>query len=392
MAAATSFASLQMDWDAPDPITAFARFKQKCQLMFSSALKDTNDEEKVSYILLWSGEKGLDIFNSWTFTKEEDKKKHLNKAIKREHHPIPILDQITPKLTGAKLFSKLNARNGYWNVKLDEESSYLTTFNTPFGRYRFLRMPFGLRMSQDIFQFKIDEHPFQFLQYVSGVKLHNHTARAVVNEMKILFAENGIPRCLQCDNGTQFTSGEFQQLASQFGFEIVTSSPHYPRGHGFVERQVQTIKKTILKCRETKEDIDLALLALRTTPLSSNIPSLAELRNGRIFKSTLPGKIQPSKNQEEVRNWLKVRQDNQSYYYNSHTKELPKLLRDQAICAQDPLRNTWNPARVVEEGDSTRSHNVETGTGAHLRRNRIHQTTLPTTSQIICRIWFLKEE
>ena len=80
----------------------------------------------------------------------------------------------------------------------------------------------------------------------------------------------GIEKCklraksLQCDNSTQFTSGEFQQLASLHGFEIVTSSLHYPRGHGFVEGQVQTVKKTILKCRETKEDIciDLALLAL----------------------------------------------------------------------------------------------------------------------------------
>ena len=53
--------------------------------------------------------------------------KDLNKAIKREHHPIPTLEEITPKLAGAKLFSKLDARNGYWNVKLDEESSYLTT-------------------------------------------------------------------------------------------------------------------------------------------------------------------------------------------------------------------------------------------------------------------------
>ena len=78
--------------------------------------------------------------------------KHLNKATKREHHPIPTLEEITPKLAGAKLFSKLDARNGYWNVKLDEES-----FNTPFGRYRFLGMPFGLRMTQDIFEFKIDE-------------------------------------------------------------------------------------------------------------------------------------------------------------------------------------------------------------------------------------------
>ena len=133
-------------------------------------------------------------------------------------------------------------------------------------------------------------------------KLKNLTARAVVKGMKMRFAENGISRSLQCDNGTQFKSGEFQLLASQFGFEIVTSSPHYPRSHGFLERQVQTINKAILKCRETKEDIDLPLLALRTAPLSSNIPSPAKLLNGRMFKSTLPGKMQPSKNQEEVRN------------------------------------------------------------------------------------------
>ena len=64
MATATSFASPQMNWDAPDPITAFARFKQKCQLMFSSVLKDADDEEKVSYILLWLGENGLDIYTT----------------------------------------------------------------------------------------------------------------------------------------------------------------------------------------------------------------------------------------------------------------------------------------------------------------------------------------
>ena len=66
MAASASFTSPEMNWDAPDPVTAFGRFKQKCQLMFKSVLKETDDEEKVSYILLWSGEKGLD---------EDDKKK-----------------------------------------------------------------------------------------------------------------------------------------------------------------------------------------------------------------------------------------------------------------------------------------------------------------------------
>ena len=77
--------------------------------------------------------------------------------MKRENHSVPTVDSITPKLCGSTPFSKFDAKQGYWNIKLDGESSYLTTFNTHRGRYRFLRMPFGLRMSQDIFQKKIDE-------------------------------------------------------------------------------------------------------------------------------------------------------------------------------------------------------------------------------------------
>ena len=83
--------------------------------------------------------------------------KDLNKAISREHHVIPTLEEILPKLSGAKYFSIVDAKCGYWNVELDQESSYLTTFNSPFGRYRFLRMPFGLKMSQHVFQAKIDQ-------------------------------------------------------------------------------------------------------------------------------------------------------------------------------------------------------------------------------------------
>ena len=75
MAALAPFTSPQMNWDAPDPVNAFGKFEQKCQLMFKSVLEDTDDEEKVSYILLWSGEKGLDMYNSWAFEKEDDRKK-----------------------------------------------------------------------------------------------------------------------------------------------------------------------------------------------------------------------------------------------------------------------------------------------------------------------------
>jgi len=61
-----------------------------------------------------------------------------------------------------------DARSGYWNIKLTQESSLLTTFNSPFGRYRFLRLPFGLVCAQDIFQRKVDE-TFGDLPCVTGV-------------------------------------------------------------------------------------------------------------------------------------------------------------------------------------------------------------------------------
>ncbi|GFR91547.1 transposon Ty3-I Gag-Pol polyprotein [Elysia marginata] len=83
--------------------------------------------------------------------------KDLNKVIKRTHHKIPTLGEISHKFRDARYFSKLDAQHGYWAIHLDESSSKLTTFNSPFGRYRFLRLPFGLNVSQDIFQMKMDQ-------------------------------------------------------------------------------------------------------------------------------------------------------------------------------------------------------------------------------------------
>ena len=68
----------------------------------------------------------------------------------------------------AKVFSIVDAKCGYWNVVLDKEYSYLTTFNSPFGRYRFKRMPSGLKMSQDVFQTKIDQ-TFEGCEGVVGI-------------------------------------------------------------------------------------------------------------------------------------------------------------------------------------------------------------------------------
>lgn len=76
----------------------------------------------------------------------------LNKVIKREHYQIPSADDIISRLEGKKIFSVLDLKDGFWHVPLDESSSEICTFNTPFGRYKFNKMPFGIVSAPEVFQ------------------------------------------------------------------------------------------------------------------------------------------------------------------------------------------------------------------------------------------------
>lgn len=83
--------------------------------------------------------------------------KPLNKALKRSHFPLPTIEDILPDLSKAKVFTVCDVKSGFWHVQLEEESSYLTTFATPFGRYRWRRMPMGISPAPEIFQRKLTQ-------------------------------------------------------------------------------------------------------------------------------------------------------------------------------------------------------------------------------------------
>jgi hypothetical protein len=76
----------------------------------------------------------------------------LNKLLKRKHYHLPVIDDVLPQLSKAKVFTKLYLANGYWHCELDYESSLLTTFQTSKGQKRWSRPPFGLAVSSEIFQ------------------------------------------------------------------------------------------------------------------------------------------------------------------------------------------------------------------------------------------------
>lgn len=94
--------------------------------------------------------------------------KDLNANIQREHYQIPTREEIISEMAGAKFFTKLDASQGFWQLKLHKDSTRYCTFNTPFGRYSFLRMPFGISSAPEVFH-RAMEH---IIEGIEGVRVY----------------------------------------------------------------------------------------------------------------------------------------------------------------------------------------------------------------------------
>lgn len=76
----------------------------------------------------------------------------LNKAIRRPRYAMPTLEDHLPMLAKAKWFTICDAKDGFFQLKLQEDSTDLTTFWTPLGRYKYLRMPQGISSAPEQYQ------------------------------------------------------------------------------------------------------------------------------------------------------------------------------------------------------------------------------------------------
>ena len=118
----------------------------------------------------------------------------LNESVLREVHPLPRVEETLAQLAGAKVFSKLDANSGFWQIPLEEESRLLTTFLTPFGRFCFNKLPFGICSASEHFQKQMS----RLLEGLEGVvcqvddvlvhapdqKSHDARLNAVLTRMK----------------------------------------------------------------------------------------------------------------------------------------------------------------------------------------------------------------
>ena len=124
----------------------------------------------------------------------------------------------------------------------------------------------------------------------------------------------------------------------KLGISHITSSPHHPKSHGFIERMVSTIENFMKK----SDDLDAPLLNFRCTPFEPQMPSPSENLFGRKIWSNLPIHTRGFLNSSQ-RQFIEHKQQKLSDWYNAHSRELPELQLNQPVFFQDVAWKTWGP-------------------------------------------------
>lgn len=178
-------------------------------------------------------EEPTDWVNSLVIVEKPDKSlricldpRELNKSIKREHFHIPTLEEIQAKLAGCKFFTTLDCSTGYWHVKLSRRSSYLTTFNTPFGRYRYLRMPYGISSAQEIFQRKVS----QILEGIEGTLnfVDDILIFAPTEEEHDRILEKVLQKCRESNIKLNKSKCQIKKIRTKYLGHIISGEGMYP--------------------------------------------------------------------------------------------------------------------------------------------------------------------
>ena len=117
------------------------------------------------------------------------------------------------------------------------------------------------------------------------------SSRCTIDALRTTFATHGLPEIVVSDNGTAYTSAEFQEFTKRNGIRHITSSPYHPSSNGLAERAVQTFKEGMRKGKATTSDLQLRLTRFlfqyRITPHSTTGISPAELLMNRRPRSQL---------------------------------------------------------------------------------------------------------
>ena len=189
------------------------------------------------------------------------------------------------------------------------------------------------------------------------------------DHLEELFSVEGIPDEIMSDNGPPFNGKEFSSYLTGLGIRHTTSSPNYPRSNGFIERQIQTVKRLIEKANSSGRSHQEALTGLRAQPLGDGLPSPSEILHGRSLVTRKASPVDLT----VVRQSLIALQ---AKYTKSHDKAKRTKTQRALVMGEEVYflsgKNEWQIGIGTGTTDTGRSYNILTDEGTSLRRNRSH--------------------
>ena len=295
-----------------------------------------------------------------------------------------VLSQLHQSHQGIEKTRLLARQCAYWpniNKDIDELVRSCTTcqelananMKEPLIPHEVPTLPWK-KLATDLFE--IDGRNFllicdYFSKYPLVAEMKTTSSAAVAEKIEETMSLFGRPDIIFSDNGPQYQGKAFKLFIEEWGIEHVTSSPRYPQSNGFIERQVQTVKKIIKKCIQDGKNFHHALLDLRATPVDSKLPSPAEMLFGKPIATLLPSRMTPRPEDRKHRQQLEDRKLVMKEQYDKTAgRPLPLLYEGQNVRVLDKQNKTWFPAEIVGRAPEPRSYNLTTDQGNTIRRNK----------------------
>ena len=218
-------------------------------------------------------------------------------------------------------------------------------------------------LAADFFTYKTSDYLLvtdTFSKYPFTYKMHKKTAETVIHKLTQLFSQYSTPNTISTDNGPPFNSEPFTKFLIEQRVDRITSSPHYPKSNGFIERQVKTMKTALATATASKKTLDDVLLSLRSTNIGPNLPSPREILHNCMEKRL--GQTPQAVDYEEIRNYLLDKKSSQKRYHDqSHNaKPSPELKPGQKILFLSPKdENQYIEGTVTSKASTPRSYYLE---------------------------------